>query len=137
MRRWLAAAMFTVFGADAAAQLPAHPENLQVLPRSLSTDSVFALMLGVVDALGVSCGHCHVGGDNATWDSTHFNSDAIAAKSIARAMFRLTSRLNGELRPATVSATATPAPVSCITCHRGAPRPISIPPKVSVITMCR
>jgi hypothetical protein len=110
----------------AASQLPKHPQNLQVLPATLSTDSVFALMLNVADALGVTCGHCHVGGDNATWDSTNFRSDTLTAKPLARAMFRLTDRLNAELLPAIVPSRGAPVVVTCMTCHRGLLRPMSI-----------
>jgi hypothetical protein len=39
----------------AAAQLPAKPENLQVLPKDMPTDSVVAVMRGVAMSLGVRC----------------------------------------------------------------------------------
>lgn len=115
-----------VLAATVNAQLPTHPQNLRVLPKTLSTDSVFSLMLGVADGLGVSCGYCHVGGDRATWDSTHFESDAMPMKITARAMFRLTDRLNTELLPAIVAPGRPIVQVTCATCHRGAPRPVTI-----------
>ena len=105
---------------------PVRPQNLQVLPKTLSTDSVFALMLDVANSLGVSCGHCHVGGDNATWDSTNFASDAIAVKNLARSMFKLTNTLNNELLPAIVRPAGRPVVVTCMTCHRGALRPMTL-----------
>lgn len=83
-------------------------------------------MLNVADALGVTCGHCHVGGDNATWDSTNFRTDTIPAKLLARAMFRLTDRLNVELLPPIAPPEATHVPVSSMTCHRGMLRPLSL-----------
>jgi hypothetical protein len=130
MHRTCATAVLLLLGAavckPARAQLPKHPQNLQVLPATLSTDSVFSLMLGIADALGVTCGHCHVGGDNATWDSTNFRSDTFPAKVVARAMFRLTDRLNAELLPAIVPSQATPVPVTCVTCHRGILRPMTV-----------
>ena len=83
----------------ALAQMPKQPKNLQVLPKTLSTDSVFTVMLGVADALGITCGNCHPGGDNATWDSTNFSGDVTPIKATAREMFRLVNRLNSELLP--------------------------------------
>ncbi|MFI5231406.1 MAG: c-type cytochrome [Gemmatimonadales bacterium] len=122
----LAFGVALAFVSRAQAQLPQHPENLQVLPKTLSTDSVFALMLDVADALGVTCGLCHVGGDRPTWDSTHFASDALPMKVTARAMFRLTNRLNTELLPAIPGARSYSVVVTCLTCHRGARRPVTL-----------
>ncbi|HVT39406.1 MAG TPA: hypothetical protein VHE78_10195 [Gemmatimonadaceae bacterium] len=104
-----------------------------MLPRNLSTDSVFTLMLGVADALGVSCGHCHPGGDNPTWDSTNFTGDVKPTKRVAREMFRLVDRLNHELLPAAVKPGLFSVPVTCITCHRGALRPILIEDTLAII----
>jgi hypothetical protein len=110
----------------AKAQVPLHPENLQVLPKTLSTDSVWKLMGNVTIGLGVSCGYCHVGGDRVNWDSTHFASDSIPMKTTARAMFRLTETLNAELLPPLRLGPSAPVLVTCETCHRGAPRPLAI-----------
>src|SRR6266850_867669 len=46
--------------AGAVAQLPAKPENLQVLPKDMPTDTVVAVMRGFTMALGVRCTFCHV-----------------------------------------------------------------------------
>ena len=114
-------------------QMPARPRNLQVLPKNLSTDSVETLMLGVADALGVTCGHCHPGGDNPTWDSTNFTGDVKATKSIAREMFRLVNRLNGELLPTALRRGQFTVPVTCMTCHRGATRPVMLEDTLATI----
>jgi len=115
----------------ARAQLPKQPKNLQVLPKDLSTDSVFTIMLGVANALGVTCGSCHPGGDNRTWDSTNFTGDVKPMKATARAMFRLVNQLNGELLPAIMNRGAAAVPVTCATCHRGATRPVTIEDSIS------
>jgi hypothetical protein len=47
-------------------------------------------------------------------------------KVTARAMFRLTDRLNNELLPAIMNAATSAVPVTCMTCHRGAPRPVTL-----------
>jgi len=125
--------LFTCFAARASAQRPDHPRNLQVLPRNLSTDSVFTVMLGVADALGVTCGHCHPGGDNPTWDSTNFTGDVKPTKMVAREMFRLVDRLNRELLPAALRSGQFSVPVTCMTCHRGALRPVLLEDTLTVI----
>ena len=127
-------AMVATRGAQVAhAQLPKQPKNLQVLPRDLSTDSVFTIMLGVANALGVTCGSCHPGGDNRTWDSTNFSGDVKPMKATARAMFRLVNQLNGELLPAIVNRGASAVRVTCETCHRGATRPVTIEDSISTV----
>ncbi len=108
------------------AQLPKQPKNLQVLPKNLSTDSVEKVMLGVANALGYTCGSCHPGGDNATWDSTNFSTDVKPMKVTAREMFRLVNRLNNELLPPIVNRGTAAVRITCATCHRGAPRPVTI-----------
>ena len=118
---------------SASAQLPTKPRNLQVLPKDLSTDSVFTLMLGVADALGVTCGYCHPGGDNSDWKTTNFTGDVKPMKATARQMFRLVDRLNTELLPPIVNRGRFAVPVTCVTCHRGAPRPVTLEDTIMVL----
>jgi tetratricopeptide (TPR) repeat protein len=140
-RRWekhipaLAAIGAALFAASvsASAQIPKHPENLQVLPKTLATDSLLKIMDGVADALGVSCGFCHVGGDNDTFDSTNFKADRIPKKGVARQMFRLTMRLNDELVPAINGGRRFTVPVTCMTCHRGATRPVVLEDSLAAV----
>ena len=115
------------------AQIPKRPENLQALPKTLSTDSLLKIMDGVTDALGVSCGFCHVGGDNETFDSTNFKADAKPKKAIARRMFRLTTRLNDELVPAVNGGRPFGVPVTCMTCHRGAARVVVLEDSLAAV----
>ncbi len=61
----LLAAAIALSAPGLMAQSPDRPKNLRALPRDLTMDSVFTRMLGVADALGVTCGFCHVGGDPA------------------------------------------------------------------------
>ena len=112
--------------------LPAHPQNLQVLPQSLSTDSVFNLMLNVADGLGVTCGFCHVGGDNRTWDSTNFAADVKPTKVAARAMFAMLERLNGDLASIVPPGQSRQA-ITCITCHRGSVRITTIEDTITTV----
>jgi len=110
----------------AHAQGAVKPKNLKVLPADLTRDSVVKLMRFVVaGGLGVTCGYCH-GAPNVPFDSIDFASDERPTKQTAREMLRMVARINSELLPA-IPNRGTPAiEVQCITCHRGAPRPLQL-----------
>src|SRR5262245_29298963 len=112
--------------AAARAQGTEKPKNLQVLPADLTRDSVVKFMRFVVaSGLGVTCSFCH-GAPNVPFDSIDFASDERPTKRTAREMLRMVARINGELLPA-IPNRGTPAiEVQCITCHRGAPRPLML-----------
>ncbi|HEX6052657.1 MAG TPA: c-type cytochrome [Gemmatimonadaceae bacterium] len=108
------------------AQGSAQPRNLQVLPRDLSRDSVVKLMrFEVASGLGVTCGFCH-GAPGVPFDSIDFASDDRQTKRTAREMMRMVARINGELLPSVPGRSTPPLQVSCITCHRGANRPLML-----------
>src|SRR5262245_42358357 len=100
----------------AVAQLPAKPENLQVLPKDMPTDTVVAVMRGFAMSLGVRCTFCHVertpaggpatagapgqpapggapgagpGGGGGPFANFDFKSDEKDHKKIARIMMRM------------------------------------------------
>lgn len=99
------------------------PRNLRVLPRDLSRDSVVKLMrFEVASGLGVSCNFCH-GAPGIPFDSIDFASDERETKRKAREMMRMVARINGELLPEIPGRSSPPLRVTCITCHRAAPRP--------------
>jgi Flp pilus assembly protein TadD len=80
-------------------------------------------------ALGVRCTYCHVGRDGMPLDSVDFVSDAKPTKETARDMMRLTGAINVDVerirvKPAGMNTSALR--VSCATCHRGAPRPVTL-----------
>ena len=67
-------------------------------------------------SLGVSCDFCHVRSGN----HLDFASDDKEEKNTARQMIRLVMDTNSKFfgnRPQ----------VSCTTCHRGSPNPVSVP----------
>src|SRR5262245_55105373 len=102
------------------------PRNLKVLPADLSRDSVVRIMRFVVaSGLGVTCSYCH-GAPGVPFDSIDFASDERPTKQIAREMLRMTGRINGELLSAIPGRGSPPIEVQCITCHRGAPRPLML-----------
>src|SRR4029453_2143584 len=122
----ISAISLTAAPARTHAQPAEKPKNLKVLPADLTRDSVVKIMRFVVaSGLGVTCSYCH-GAPNVPFDSIDFASDERPTKRTAREMMRMVARINGELLPA-VPNRGTPAiEVQCITCHRGAPRPLML-----------
>jgi photosynthetic reaction center cytochrome c subunit len=111
--------------APAAAHEGEH-ENLQVLPDTISHDALIAVMRNFTNALGVRCTYCHVGPENAPPDSMDFVSDDKEAKNVTRGMMRLVQSINGDLLPRIPELGENRMPVGCITCHRGAARPVML-----------
>ena len=110
------------------AQLPQKFTNLQVLPKDIPPPQLVATMKGFAQGLGVRCEHCHVGEGNDL-SKFDFAADTKPAKATARKMIRMASVLNAEVAtivpPAADAAGA--ARVTCFTCHRGAPKPLTAP----------
>ena len=87
-------------------------KNIQVF-KGLPASQLQGAMSFMADSLGVGCGYCH---------SKSFESDDKPTKQAARKMIRMVFDLNkggGDLFRG--------AAVSCYTCHRGKPRPVSVP----------
>jgi hypothetical protein len=113
--------------ASAGAPAPSdRPQNLQVLPDTLSREAVIAVMRNFTTSLGVRCTHCHVPYDPAKPDSLDFASDASETKEVARGMMRMVRAINREHLPEIPELGANPMQVGCMTCHRGAPRPLAL-----------
>ena len=64
--------------------------------------------------------------DARSGSRAHFASDERQTKRTAREMMRMMGRINGELLPAITARGTPPVEVQCITCHRGAPRPLML-----------
>lgn len=95
--------------------------NLKVLPAAIPRESLMALMRSMAGALGVECGHCHVGQKG----SMDFASDAKREKDVARAMMLMVRRINEHDLKVTDWRESK---VTCFTCHRGAVKPLTVPP---------
>jgi len=132
----LSAVVAAFVPALAGAQLPAKPENLQVLPKDMPTDSVVAVMRFVATSLGVRCTFCHVereapagaapapgGGPFANFD---FKSDEKDHKRTARLMMRMVDTINTRFLASIPDRDNPPTNVNCLTCHRGLPKPTTI-----------
>jgi tetratricopeptide (TPR) repeat protein len=125
VRLVVALAMLVAHWAHAQQQAE-RPKNLEVLPADLTRDSVVKIMRFVVaSGLGVTCSFCH-GAPNVPFDSIDFASDERQTKRTAREMMRMVARINHELLPAVPGRGTPPIEVQCITCHRGATRPLML-----------
>src|SRR4051812_4957330 len=68
-------------------------KNLKVLPKSISSKDLQGIMVDdFQDGLGVTCGFCHANAKDG--HGLDFGSDQKPEKEIARAMMRMTIRLN-------------------------------------------
>jgi hypothetical protein len=86
-------------------------KNIQVL-NGVPAPQLDAIMAFFTGSLGVRCNHCHVPGQ--------FEKDDKPTKQTARKMIRMVFDLNKgnfDGRGA----------VTCVTCHRGQPKPVSVP----------
>lgn len=99
---------------------PSRFKNLKVLPADISQGDLRATMKGFAQGLGVRCTFCHVGVEGQPLSTFDFAADTNPHKNVARAMLRMTMRLNQELP---VASGHKDAKVTCYTCHRGAKEP--------------
>jgi outer membrane lipoprotein-sorting protein len=93
---------------------PAAPtyQNLTVL-KDVPADQIAPAMQFMASSLGVECTFCHVAGK--------MEADDKSAKKTARQMITMTAEINKTHfggRPQ----------ITCYSCHRGAERPVAIPP---------
>lgn len=114
--------------APARAAPPAAPaksefKNLKILPAGIPRQNLIGVMQMMSTALGVKCTFCHVGTSRETMD---FASDAKKEKETTRMMMAMVRRINEEDFKV---ASFTQSKVTCYTCHRGAPHPLTAPPK--------
>ena len=102
----------------------ADPENIQVLPKDISSAELSATMRSFAMGLGVRCETCHVGEPNMPLDSFDFVSDEKPMKQKARLMIEMVNEINHELVPRLDDVEdADHVTVRCMTCHRGQPQP--------------
>jgi photosynthetic reaction center cytochrome c subunit len=100
--------------ASLVAQQPQQPKNVQVL-KGLSNTDLIRSMQFMSDSLGVNCDFCHVMPPGGERD---FASDAKEEKKTARQMIHLVLDTNAKFFNNRTE-------VTCQTCHRGSPRPVS------------
>jgi len=98
--------------------------NLKVLPENISHDSLDHIMDAFKVELGVKCGYCHAQSkDNPR--RMDMASDDNPKKDICRQMMRMTYEMNQKYMATLPHNDTTHVQmVSCITCHRGEPKPM-------------
>lgn len=130
-----AAATLVVIAASVSplgAQIPERFENLQVLPRDIPRDTLVDIMRGFTAALGVRCTYCHLEREGtppagvARGLNLAFASDSLANKRIARAMMRMADSINTRFLASIPDRDSPPTDVTCMTCHRGMSKPMTI-----------
>jgi|GEM_PF-1641695 len=94
-------------------------KNVKVLAPT--TDIAFT-MRGFNAALGVQCTFCHVQGD--------FASDANPKKDVARKMISMIGKIDAAFPSSSGAYPAGYHEVDCVTCHRGAAKPVTETAKV-------
>jgi hypothetical protein len=117
-----------VLGLEAAprAQPPAVPAKVETptvtVLTGLTVPQFEQEMQGFVQALGVSCGGCHLPKGN-------FASDGNPRKVKARQMIEMTKALNAQFFPGhqPVDGESTLGRVTCYTCHQGDLKPRTAP----------
>lgn len=87
-------------------------KNIQVF-KGLPATQLDTTMAFISGSLGVKCNHCHV-------VASGFDKDDKKAKQTARRMIQMVQELNK-------GTFNTEGAVTCFTCHRGKPTPVSVP----------
>lgn len=101
-----------------AQEAPADPpaeevyKNIQIL-KGMPKSRVDRVMDILNEFLGVECTHCHI--------ENEWEREDVEKKQIARQMFQMVATINREYD-------VVQKKVACWTCHRGSPKPESLPP---------
>src|SRR5688572_5624591 len=116
--------------APASAQIPDTFTNLQVLPKTITRDSLVGIMRRFSLSLNARCQYCHVGGDGISFEGVRFADDDDEDKRKAREMLRMVQRINNEFLTALPQRDQPPvevnvSPVTAARSGRGWSRPWS------------
>ncbi len=97
------------------------PKNLKVLDEEVSAGELRQTMRGMAEGLGVRCTHCHVGEEGKPLSTYDFASDDKENKEKARFMLKMVNDINQHMVTGMKDRSIK---VECLTCHRGAIKPI-------------
>lgn len=104
-------------------QWPEKGENLKVLPENTTADQLSEIMRGFSRSLGVRCQYCHDDSRGTRLSQIDFPADTKETKEKARTMLRMVQAINGDHLAKLDVPEHERVAVTCITCHRGVPRP--------------
>lgn len=90
-----------------------------MLPEEVTRRELIDTLAGFTRALGVRCGHCHVGEEGQPLSTFDFASDDKVAKRKAREMMRMVNDLNTRIPPSLESRAEPKVVGQCITAGRG------------------
>jgi tetratricopeptide (TPR) repeat protein len=119
-------------GKPALAQIPDKFENLKVLPKNISRDSLIQVMRAFSLQLGVRCTYCHAmepkpaGAPADAPAKMNFKSDDKFQKRKARFMLQMVDKLNNKILPDVPERHDPRIVMRCVTCHRGSPLPMAL-----------
>ena len=98
-------------------------KNLKVLPKNINKDDLDKVMDGFKVGLGVKCNFCHVPmKDNPK--RMDFASDEKEEKLTARAMMKMTAKINKKYFHDMKTKEGAIIAISCVTCHNGKSEPV-------------
>ncbi len=104
----------------------AKPQNLKVLPDTISGQSLRNTMVGFAQALGVRCSFCHDDSKGKEFSDIDFASDKKPEKDVAREMMKMTHKINKDFISNLKQYRNPALEVSCVTCHHGYEEPIAL-----------
>ena len=122
-----AAAFGQAPSSSSPAAKPSQFKNLKIFPADIPREQLLPVMKTFTTSLGVKCSFCHVAAAGPA-GGMDFASDANKHKDIARMMMRMERRINEQ---DFAVKDITRLKVTCYTCHRGAPEPLTIAPAAS------
>ncbi|HWN88232.1 MAG TPA: c-type cytochrome [Chitinophagaceae bacterium] len=119
----IAMTILVIAGIAAVPSAPNNYKNLKVLPKDISTKDLSRIMIDEFeDGLGVSCGFCHA--EEKDSHKLDYASDEKPEKEIARLMMKMTLDVNEKYFQVTHPLIGDSVlSITCMTCHKGQPRP--------------
>ena len=100
--------------------------NLKYFPKTIAVRDLVDSMRFFTYALGVRCQFCHVGREGMPLDSFDFRSDSLRTKRTARVMLDMVHHIDMDHLMEVPERPVPNVTVTCVTCHRGVPRPVAL-----------